>query len=186
MLSRRNGGGADQRRAAALLYDAVVAQARQPGFYRSCGVPDSLDGRFELVLLHAVLVHGRLRLEAERAAALGQALFDRMVEDLEINLREMGVGDMGLPRRMRRMTEAFYGRLAAYAQALAANEPEALETALARNLFGTVTPAAAELSRMADYVRRQHDRLAEQDYSALAQGALRFAPGPELGGAPDD
>ncbi len=124
------------------LYGAIVAQARSAAFYTAYGVPDTVEGRFELIVLHLVLVLGRLGraddgspgAKANRRA--GQQLFDVFCRDLDHNLREMGVGDLAVPREMRRFGEAFYGRQAAYCAALAAaGEPE-LEKALARNIFG--------------------------------------------------
>ena len=112
-------------RSIAALYGMIVAQARTAAFYRSYGVPDTVNGRFEMVVLHAVLVLRRLESEPAPVRGLGQALFDRFCADMDGNLREMGVGDLAVPDRMRRIGEAFYGRQAAYAAALAASEPRA-------------------------------------------------------------
>src|SRR5690349_2300287 len=104
------------------LYGAIVAQAREPRFYAEMGVPDTVSGRFDMVLLHVVLVLRRLRQgeakdeTAERA--LAQSLFDTFCRDMDHNLREMGISDQGLPRHMQRVGEAFYGRARAYEAAL--------------------------------------------------------------------
>ena len=111
------------------LYGAIVAQARSPAFYTLYGVEDTVEGRFELIVLHLVLLLRRLaRREGANASAqhpfdpaLGQPLFDAFCRDLDDNLREMGVGDLAVPRRMRRFGEAFYGRQAAYDAAFAAS-----------------------------------------------------------------
>jgi cytochrome b pre-mRNA-processing protein 3 len=126
------------------LYGMIVAQARSGVFYTDYGIPDTLEGRFELIVLHLVLVLRRLGRDPansrtfagqRRSEPLGQLLFDAFCRDLDANLREMGVGDMAVPRRMRRFGEAFYGRQGAYEAALDAVDPRALENALARNIF---------------------------------------------------
>src|SRR5271163_2824615 len=134
----------------ATLYGAIVAQARSTMFYSRYGVPDTVEGRFELIVLHLVLVlrrFGQNGAPEQQSAAVaingpgrglghvaGQQLFDVFCGDLDDNLREMGVGDMAVPRRMRHFGEAFYGRQAAYCAALAEPGEEALEKALARNI----------------------------------------------------
>ena len=110
------------------LYAALMAQARRPDFYRDYGVPDTLDGRFDLLVLHVVLLLRRLR-EDEVTRALAQDVFDVFFRELDRALREMGVGDLGVPRRVKTMAEVFYGRARAYDAALASGDPGALERA---------------------------------------------------------
>jgi len=147
------------------LYGAIVAQARSALFYTRYGVPDTVEGRFELIVLHLVLVVARLG--GDKGAApthtIGQQLFDVFCRDLDDNLREMGVGDLAVPREMRRFGEAFYGRQAAYAAALADTDERELEKALARNIFGVagVDDRAARLARYARAAARQLDAEAE-------------------------
>ena len=100
------------------IYGMIVTQAREPLFYRDLGVPDTVDGRFDLLVLHLWMVLRRLR-AVEGGAVICQALFDRFCEDMDANLREMGVGDLTVPKRMQAFGEAFYGRTAAYDLALA-------------------------------------------------------------------
>ena len=109
------------------IYGMIVTQAREPLFYRDLGVPDTVNGRFDLLVLHLWMVLRRLR--AEGGAALCQALFDRFCEDMDANLREMAVGDLTVPKRMQAFGEAFYGRSAAYDLAIA-NDREALAPGL--------------------------------------------------------
>src|SRR5437899_4480670 len=119
-----------------LLYGTIVAQARAPAFYQSFGVPDTANGRLEMVLLHVILLLRRLAGEpADAAGALAQAVFDLFCRDMDANLREMGVGDLAVPRTMQRIGEAFYGRQAAYRAALDSHDPHALITVLARNVL---------------------------------------------------
>lgn len=135
------------------LYGAIVAQARHPAFYDAYGVADTVDGRFDLLLLHLFLY---LRGPARPSKDLSQAVFDRFCRDMDHSLREMGVGDLAVPSRMRKIGEAFYGRMQAYDAAVARGDDDALTSALTRNIFGQEAPAAARLAR---YVR---DALAGQ------------------------
>lgn len=158
---------------ARLLYDAVVAQARLPVFYERGGVPDSIDGRFELVALHCYQVLRRLRREGEAAQALRQRLFDRMFADMDASLREIGAGDLGVGRRVKQMARGFYGRVAAYDRGLDRDGP-ALAEALRRNLYGTVDPPPDLVAAMAAHVRSDAERLARQDAGELLQGRVTF------------
>jgi cytochrome b pre-mRNA-processing protein 3 len=160
----------------ASLYGTIVAQARAAAFYQNYGVPDTVNGRFEMIVLHAVLLLHRLGTEPEPIRRLGQAVFDRFCRDMDANLREMGVGDLAVPRKMRRIGEAFYGRQRVYEVALAALDRGQLAAALARNVFGEA--AAPGAGRLAGYVREAVRHLAAQDGSALSRGALGF-PNPD-------
>ena len=106
----------------ACLYGTIVAQARTRAFYQVYGVPDTVNGRLEMIMLHAVLILQRLEREPATVRALGQGIFDRFCRDMDESMREMGVGDLAVPRKMRRIGEAFYGRQETYRQALVAAE----------------------------------------------------------------
>lgn len=166
-----------RERAANALYLALVGQARQPAFYIAHGVPDTLEGRYDMVVLHAYLLMRRLGMvgsdAAEAARALSQDTFDLMFADMDQSLREMGVTDTGIGKRVRRMAEAFYGRVAAYDKAQEEGGG-ALERALARNLYNTVTPAAEQVAAMAAYVLAQQEHLAGQSDEGLLAGELKF------------
>lgn len=162
------------REEAGTLYGTVVAQSRLPVFYASLGVPDSVDGRFDMIALHAWLVMRRLRREGARGpAAAAQALFDTMFADMDRSLRELGAGDLGVGRRVKAMARAFYGRADAYDAGLA-GEVATLEAALRRNLYGTVAPAAAHVSAMAGYLRCQDAALAAQPAADIVGGRVAF------------
>ncbi len=154
-------------------YGRIVARAREPLFYTGWGVPDTLDGRFELLALHAFLVLNRLKREHAATADFAQALFDAMFADLDRALREMGVGDLGVGRRVKEMATGFYGRIAAYEKGLA--DPAALAAALRRNLYGTTAPSEMLLAQAAAYVMRQAAALEAQPASALVAGEIGFA-----------
>src|SRR3984885_5245607 len=152
------------------LYGAIVAQARLPAFYNGYGVPDTVQGRFDLIVLHLVLVLAQIGQRAGpnegAAAAVGQKLFDEFCRDLDDNLREMGVGDLAVPKKMRSFAEAFYGRQAAYVAALAATDRRELENALARNIFDEVK-AGSGSARLAAYVRAALSQFGQQGQSAF-------------------
>jgi cytochrome b pre-mRNA-processing protein 3 len=154
------------------LYGVIVAQARMPDFYEEFGVADSVDGRFELIVLHLALVGRRLGRDAE-GAALSRALVDRFGRDMDDNLREMGVGDVTVPKKMKRMFEALYGRTRIYQRALNETGSQALEAALARNVFGGRGGAVA---RLAAYVRRAARELEAMDGRQILAGQLAFPP----------
>jgi cytochrome b pre-mRNA-processing protein 3 len=175
------------REAAELAYGRVVEQARQPGFFIDGGVPDTLDGRFELICLHAFLFLHRLKREQPQAAPLGQRFFDTMFADFDRSLREMGTGDLSVGREIKHMAEAFYGRVAAYERGLAGDDA-VLRRALARNLFGTAPPSLPRLEAMSEYVRSAAARLCRQGAAALLAGHVSFGapPPPAAPGAADE
>lgn len=158
------------------LYESVVAQARRPDFYRDLGVPDTVDGRFELVALHGYLLLRRLR-PMQDGAGLAQALFDVIFADMDASLREMGAGDLGVGKRVKVMAKGFYGRMAAYDAGLAGEAP--LMEALRRNLYGTVEPTPGVLTAMAAYLQDATQGLEKQAESALLAGQASF-PNPPL------
>jgi len=158
------------------LYGMIVAQARLPCFYRDYAVADTVNGRFDLIVLHLALVLDRLAQEGA-LQSLGQGVFDRFCQDMDDNLREIGIADIKVPKEMQRMGEAFYGRAQAYRAALATNDDAALMAALERNIYGGEPGRAAR--RLAAYMREALRGLAGQDASRLAGGELHF-PDPAL------
>ena len=159
----------EQEVAADRLYRAVVAQARLAPFYEAWGVDDTAEGRFELISLHAFLILHRLKSEQEGTAALSQAFVDLMFVDVDRNLREMGVGDMGVGKRVKRMVSAFYGRVAAYDQGLAGSDG-VLGEAVLRNVFGGQDSDAGGAALLATYIRRQAQHLASAELSDVLAG----------------
>jgi cytochrome b pre-mRNA-processing protein 3 len=157
------------------LYGAIVAQARHPAFYRSYCVPDTVNGRFEMVVLHVVLVLGQIDDRDASDRQLGQAIFDLFCSDMDANMREMGVGDIAVPRKMRAIGEAFYGRKRAYESALAEPGLAALTAALGRNVYGSPDAVPAPGAEgLANYVRTAARALAEANIELIRQGTLRF------------
>lgn len=150
-------------------YEAIVAAARHPVFYADWGVPDTLDGRFDMISLHTFLVLDRLKgVEKD----FRQRLVDEMFADMDRSLREMGVGDISVGKKVRKMAEVFYGRVAAYDAALA-GPPEALEAAIARNVFPDSQDSAGP-GLLAAHVAGQRQHLASQQASVIAGGSVDF------------
>jgi cytochrome b pre-mRNA-processing protein 3 len=160
------------------LYAALTAQARRPDFYLTCGVPDTIDGRFEMVALHAFLLFRRLKGHGDKAGAVAQSVYDVMFGDFDASVREMGAQDLGVGRRIKFMTEAMNGRFQAYEAGLAQVRSQGgqteLELALKRNLYGTVEPVEECLKRMVDYTKRADAELAALPIDQLMRGVLHF------------
>jgi cytochrome b pre-mRNA-processing protein 3 len=152
------------------IYGMIVTQAREPLFYRDLGVPDTVNGRFDLLVLHLWIVLRRLK-SIEGGAGLSQTLFDRFCDDMDANLREMGVGDLTVPKRMQAFGEAFYGRAAAYDLALAAGEGP-LAQALCKNILNGEEIDKAR--RLAVYAEAAIAALAGLDEATLRGGSWKF------------
>ncbi|MBC8338795.1 MAG: ubiquinol-cytochrome C chaperone family protein [Rhodospirillales bacterium] len=170
--------------AAHRLYAAIVEQSRQPGFYLNCGVPDTPDGRFDMIMIHAYLVLDRLKDKSGEASRLSQEVFDILFADMDQNLREMGTGDMGVGKKIKAMAEAFYGRIEAYASGLKGEA--SLEDALARNPYRQANPDEAEIVALAAYMRRQAKQLEKAALEDLLAGTLVFGPAPTPAPTLDD
>jgi cytochrome b pre-mRNA-processing protein 3 len=169
-----------QRRAARALIDhihgEIVAAARAPTLYADCGVPDDLDGRFEMVALHADLALRRLN--ALGASELAQELVDRVFEGFDDALREMAVGDAGVAKRMTKMAGAYFGRARAYAPALEAADAPALAEALARNAL-RAPEATPKARRLAERALATQALLAGTPLQAFQAPSFRY-PLPEI------
>ncbi|WP_291297014.1 ubiquinol-cytochrome C chaperone family protein [Elioraea sp.] len=167
-------------REAYLLYGAAVATARDPLWYAELGVPDTLDGRFDMVSLFVFLLVDRARSEpVPEGPVLAQAVFDAMFADMDQNLREMGVGDLSVGRKVKVMWEAFNGRAQVYAAAVDSPEVGALAEALGRNVWRVDAPPPGA-ARLATAIRRQRDDLAGQDFATLIAGQVRLLPAAAL------
>jgi len=183
LFNRRQGG-----LAAYDLYGALVDQARQPLFYLEFGVPDTVTGRFEMVMLHAYLVLGRLKSAGDEAARLSQQVFDVMFDDMDQSLREMGVGDLSVGKRIKKMASMFYGRVGVLEEGFSALERQgeeqeggrtALEEAVARNVYPDADDGAALLAtKLVDYLVTCRRDLSAQPLDDILAGRIRF-PEPE-------
>ncbi|MEO1067487.1 MAG: ubiquinol-cytochrome C chaperone family protein [Pseudomonadota bacterium] len=159
-----------------VVYDRLVAQARSPSFYADFGVADTLTGRFDMIVLHCFLYFYRIKGEDETVRTFGQEVFDTFIADMDHSLRELGVGYQAVPKRMKKMGEAFYGRTQAYDAAVEDGEPSTLEDAIARNLFPDDETASdpALVSGLARYVRTSLDLLEGKSTVDLLNGAFDF------------
>jgi cytochrome b pre-mRNA-processing protein 3 len=162
------------RTAALSLYEQIVAAARQPVFYANWNVPDTPLGRFEMVSLHMVLFLHRIRGEQGELARIGQILTDEFFLDVDHSLRELGISDMGVPKRIKKLARMFYGRAKSYSDALDANDRDALSAAIARNIRPDVTDWA-ETGSIAAYMERSRAFLVTQPLGDFAEGKVRFA-----------
>lgn len=167
LFKRRDTGNT----AAESLYLSTVEAARRPVLFAELGVPDTLDGRYEMVALHAYLVLRRLKRDRAVTAELAQAFFDFMFVDFDNTLREAGVGDLGVGRRVKQMATGFYGRIAAYDAGMDDGD---LEEALRRNAYGTVTVDGGLLARLAAYLRDADRALAGQPTDGFLAGRVAF------------
>ena len=169
-------------RPAERLYQSVLQASRQPDLYNEFDVRDHLDSRFDMLCLHISLLMGRLRMLPEGThKQLNQELFDRFFADMDFTLREMGVGDLGVGKRVRKMSEAFMGRLAAYTGALEKNDKTELALAVARNIRRAYDCNDTD-RRMADYVFESRDRLLEVSDNEMQAGTVDLVAVLELHG----
>jgi cytochrome b pre-mRNA-processing protein 3 len=156
------------------LYSAAVDQARSAPLYARLGAPDTVEGRFEMVTLHVYLIMRRLKGD-EAAKKVSQHLFDAMFQNMDDSLRELGVGDLQVGKKIRKLAENFYGRVGAYEDALKEDAPEgALGRALGRNIFENET--APQIESFANYVRRAEASIREQPTARIACGIVVFPP----------
>lgn len=164
------------------LYQAIVAEARRPALYRDCGVPDTAEGRFEMLALHAALVIRRLQAEGAPGRVHAQALFDLMFADMDVNLRELGIGDLSVGKQVKRLARQFYARLQAVDVAFAAGDPAALEPALRANVYhggayaAGAVPSAAQIAALVAHLAAREAQLAAADGAGLLRGEWPAAP----------
>jgi len=165
------------------LYGSIMAQSRDPYFYATLKVPDTVDGRFDMLVMHTYLVVARLRDGDEEATELSQELFDHMFRDMDHALRELGVGDMGISKRIQKMAAKFYGRGEAYDEALGQPGDTALHESIGRNVFAGMEPPAGSVEKLAAYLRLAQASLDEQLLDKLCAGTVRFPAADVQGGS---
>lgn len=170
MIARFFRRGAARKRPVEACHAAIVAAARQPGLYTSLSVPDTVEGRFEALCLHVYLVLRRLDRLPPPAADFAQELVDTVFANLDANVRELGVSDVGVSKRMKKIASAFYGRARSYDAALAAEGDAELRAALARNVLGP----GADPAGLASYVRAAETSLSAVDFPSLLTAGPPF------------
>jgi cytochrome b pre-mRNA-processing protein 3 len=155
------------------LYRQIAERARRPILFTVYGVPDTIDGRFEMLCLHAYALFHGLKGKGADAEALSQAVYDAMFADLDGSLRELGAADLGVGKRIKAMTEALNGRIQAY------DRDAALEQAIRRNVYGTVSPSDEQVRWMASYLRAIRAALARAAFQSICDGgAMNAMPEP--------
>ena len=159
------------------LYGAIVAQARNPVFYAQLNAPDTVEGRFDLVVLHLFLVNERLASLGDEGKVAAQELLDFFFEDMDGALREIGIGDLAVPKKMRSLAEAYLGRSAAYQAALSVRDRDALAAAISKNIYGSEA-ASGEARTLAHYAERSADALKQAPVAAFFEGQPPF-PDPQ-------
>lgn len=166
-------------------YEAVLAASRQPFLYADPGAPDTVDGRFDMLLMHAVIFFRQVRTAGEAGAHMNQLVFDRLFDDMDAALREMGTGDPSVGKKIKEMGQAFYGRAEAYEDALNAKDADALAAVIKRNLFASDTTVSDDMppppvpedrqdaaaQRLARYLLAADAHMAEQEAVAIIEGA---------------
>lgn len=165
------------RRTSREVYGSIVTQARRETFYREWGVPDTMEGRVEMIILHTALVLERLGREGPDALAWGQALTEAYIADIDDALRQIGTGDMGVPRRVKKAAAALRERRLAYSKALSGDDQNALAGAVRGFVYSdaegsSLRPDAA--SAFATYIRGVSEDLAAVPHKALLAGAISF------------
>jgi cytochrome b pre-mRNA-processing protein 3 len=174
---------AKRKKIAAGIYQDCVARARDPVFYESLEVSDTLDGRFSMICLHVCLAVDRLYRCSHPRDDMGQAVFDVMFADMEDNLREHGIGDLSVPRHMKQMMQRYNGAQHAYSDALRSGGDESLRNVIARNIYGADKDEGVDctiLEEMCDYTRRSQYALIQQDDAAVENGHIHFAKLPSV------
>ena len=162
------------------IYGSIVTQARSKAFYTDYGIADSPTGRFDMLTVHMILVLIRLQSEAEKSREISQLLSETFVRDMDHSLREMGIGDLSVAKRVRRMNNALLGQLRLYATLIDEAEAEPLAAALERNINTVETTEASDAShpdqamKLSRYMRMGHKRIAEQAYDNIIAGEIAF------------
>ncbi len=154
------------------LYRAIVEQSRDPAFFTVFKAPDTVEGRFEVLTLHMYAVLRRLKGQGASSDDFAQTLFDVFFKNMDDSLRELGVGDMSIGRKIRTMAESFYGRVGAYEKSVDAEDWDSLRDALARNVYED--PEAAEAPALADYLRKTIDHIGGIPLDDLQKGVVHF------------
>lgn len=165
----------------AAIYERLTASSRHPTLYETMGAPDTVMGRFEMIAAHMVIFFRRTGQGRPAVRDLAQEIVDAFFEDIDHSIREIGIGDMGVPKRMKKFARMFYGRYESYAEAIDAGDREALRAALARNIYppqrdGSPNPAARDVAPLADYfLSRAADLMSVTDEDILA-GRVAIRP----------
>ncbi len=153
------------------IYAAIVAQSRQPRFYADWGVPDTVTGRFDMICLHMALLFARLRREGKEVEKFAQAVFDLFFKDMDRSLRELGVTDLGVPKRIQKMGNIFYGLMTNLNEAMDRGDRTEVEAIIRRNIFDDAADAPGVVP-LADYLYAEAARLEAVPTATLLNGRI--------------
>ncbi|MEZ5648242.1 MAG: ubiquinol-cytochrome C chaperone family protein [Alphaproteobacteria bacterium] len=170
-------GSISRRKIGQAIYRSAVERARNPIFYREFNVSDSLDGRFDMIVIQVFLILHRLKKGSWQARRLSQEVFDAMFTDMDRSLREIGVGDLSVGRKVKTMAKALYGRIIHYDKGIQV-QGEALAEALVRNLYRGQQPKTEVLTAMVHYVRNSSLLLDQQSEGEILKGYIDWGPYP--------
>ena len=173
-------GRAARKEAAEKIYDAIVAQSRNAAFYLRCGVPDTLSGRFDMLVIHMFVVLQILKLGGREGQLLAQEIVEAFIREMDTMVRDLGVSDRNVPKEVRKIAQLFYGQLLAYSTALQRNEPKGLANEVWKS-FQSGEGSSAEIAgdAIAAYMRGAIKNIQEMPLNMLLQGNIRF---PEITG----
>ncbi|MEP3280023.1 MAG: ubiquinol-cytochrome C chaperone family protein [Stappiaceae bacterium] len=155
------------------IYSQIVAQSRQPYFYKTLSVPDTVDGRYDMIVLHLILLFHRFQSEDKQVKDFGQQIFDLFFKDMDRNLREMGVSDTSVPKKVKKMIEAFYGRASVYRPSIEQRDSQMLAAALVRNIYPE-TDKDLNGQALADYAFSCVDVLEGQAAQHIVNGDISW------------
>ncbi|MCJ8322496.1 MAG: ubiquinol-cytochrome C chaperone [Rhizobiales bacterium] len=165
-----------EKKLADTLYNHTIKAARSPSLYGANGAPDTANGRFELIILHIFLLFSHLQGQDKFSQSVKQKTFDRFLEDMDMNLREIGVGPDGVPKRIQKMLENFYGRAEAYQTALESADHSQIIDSIARNLFADEKPNLAAAEILAQYMVEVVENLQQVKLDDLIHSNFSFLP----------
>ena len=157
------------------IYGSIVTQARKPLFYAQWHIPDTVEGRFELLVMHMSLVLHRLKDGGQETKELGRLVAETFIDDLDNSFREMGVGDLKVPKKMKTASEAYFGRLQSYSAALDGDGDSDMIDTLVRNIDDSESPGPINMSALADYMLRSARVLSELELEEISGRRLVFA-----------
>lgn len=169
-------GNKNLKNVAYKLFSKIIKQSRISEFYSEFEIEDSLDGRFDLMAVHMIILLDKLDYhnENKKPARLKRILQEIMFDNLDLTLREIGVGDLGVGKKIKVMAEAFYGRMKVYQVAFEKGDTDAISEALLRNLYRGRTLDKGILSNMSAYVQQQHEKIGNQSISEIMSGKVEF------------
>ncbi|KQO80354.1 ubiquinol-cytochrome C chaperone family protein [Rhizobium sp. Leaf262] len=160
-------------------YTTLTTAARHPDFYLHLNVPDTVMGRFELLAIVMILYFRRTKSSATSGQEIAQEIIDAFFQDLDHSMRELGIGDQGVPKRMKKFAGMFFGRLESYAAALDNADAEALAAALTRNIYPQAEVPAPDMRGLANWMMTASDVLSAQSEELIATGQVTL-PAPEF------